>query len=224
MNCYFQKEALMSKDIEQVWHHRFLHRIHSGVRVKIQRKNSLFKQIHHDSKSSSFNQINPIKRLWFDSETSTLCQNDEKLLETTDNSSISYQTKPIFNNSFLRKNYLLKNMKSIGIQTIMIKQINRQTSCNLIKSTPVIIQKRRSTSSSSTSASDENSTQTDSTSTVSSTTTDTKENNDHSVRYRRNKNRNNNTIDTDIERKNNHINMKEFKIEKSNTHLSVIIH
>jgi hypothetical protein len=53
-----------------------------------------------------------------------------------------------------------KNMNSIGIQTIMKTQIDRQISCNLIKATLVFIRKSRSE----TSISDENSTDMESTS------------------------------------------------------------
>jgi hypothetical protein len=50
-------------------------------------------------------------------------------------------------------------MNSIGIQTIMRTQIDRQIWCNLIKATPVFIRKSRSE----TSISDENSTDMEST-------------------------------------------------------------
>jgi len=193
-----RNKIFIAKGIEQTWHRRVFHHIHSGVRVKIQRKYSSFikpvqQNIHHELKN----------------------QNGQKLLVSTNNSS---QTLPIVKDSFLRKNHLLeikqkdKNMNSIGIQTIMREQIDRQISCNLIKAPPILIRKSRS----STSISNENSTNTDSTpteiSTVSSSTTADS-----------NKSRNNNAIEINIERKNNHI-MKEFQMEKAVTHLSVIIY
>jgi len=179
--------------------------MHADVRVKIQRKTSLFiksvqQNIHHELKN----------------------QNGQKLLVSTNN---SHQIEPIVKDSFLRKNHFLeikqndKNMNSIGIQTIMRVQIDRQISCNLIKATPIRIGKTRS----STSISNENSTNTDSTSTETSTVSSSK-NHDYNARYRRNKIRNNNAIEIDIERKNNHINIKEFKMENPATHLSVIIY
>jgi hypothetical protein len=69
------------------------------------------------------------------------------------------------NLSFIKKHLLGikekdKNMNSIGIQTIMRTQIDRQISCNLIKVTPVFIRKSRSE----TSISDEKSTDIESTS------------------------------------------------------------
>jgi hypothetical protein len=197
----FRTKIRLAKGIKQAWYRRFSQNIHSGVRVKVQRKNSLFiEPIHHELKS----------------------------LETMENSSQNQSLISIFNNNFLRKNHSLekdKNLKSIGIQTIMITQTDRQTSCNLIKTIPILIQNSRSSSSiSKTLISNENSTHTDSTSTKtsidSSTTSDTNEHDDHNTRYRRNKNRNKNAIDTDIEQNNK----KEFKMEKATTHLLVIIY
>ncbi|CAF1038594.1 unnamed protein product [Rotaria sordida] len=244
------KEQLIIKGIQQAWNRQFLSNIHSGVRVKIQQqekiKNSSFikpihKDIHHkstSSSSSSFKQSNHIqsmlKRLWIESETSALSQNGQKSLEkcqySSQNQSLtSDQIKSILNNNLLRKNYSLginsknKNMNSIGIQTNIIQQIDRQTSCNILKSKKGFNKKSHSTSSSTvsiskTSISDENSTYTNSTSietsTISTTTTVSTKDNYHYYNQR-NKNRNNNAIDTDNEQKFNHIKIKEFQTEKS---------
>jgi hypothetical protein len=233
------KEVLIAKGIEQAWRRRFSYNIHSGVRVKIQRKNSLFiEPIHSKSKSVLSNPTNHIqsmlKRLWIESETSALSQNGQK----SDNPSkkdllTSYQTKPILNNSFLGKNHSLrsypkhKHVNSIGIQTTIIPKLDRQTSCDIVIPTSKHIQsshRHPSSSSSSssvseTSISDENSTHTDDTSPetseVSSSISGTKENRDYNTRYRRNKNRNNNSLDNDIERKNNCIKMEEIKTQLS---------
>jgi hypothetical protein len=234
MNCnnskydYPANEVLIDKGIEQAWCRQFLHNIHSGVRVKIQRKNSLLIEPVQSLKLSALNQTNHaqplLKRLWFESETSTLSHNSSE-----NQSFISYQTKPIFNHRSLKKNHLLgikqrdQNVNSIGIQTTMIRQIDQEISCNLVKSIPVLTQKNRSSATSITETSAPTSTSTE-TSTVSSsssttTTTDTNKNDNHHTRSRRRKNRNNNAIATHIKP----IDMKEFKTEKSIIQLSVII-
>lgn len=157
--------------------------IRSGIRVKVQRKNS--------------SAIEPIQQsIHQKSNVSALSQ---KTLETTSRLS---QTK-------FEKNNLFKiNQNDKGIQTIIIAQVDRQTSCNIVIPTSVINQNNRSSSfDSETSVSDENSTYTNSasteTSTVSTTTDGTSENYDRNARYREHRNRNNNATNTDIERKNN---------------------
>ncbi|CAF4547756.1 unnamed protein product, partial [Rotaria sp. Silwood2] len=147
------KEQLIIKGIKQAWNRRFLSNIHSGVRVKIQQqqnKTSSFiepirKDFHCQSTSSSSSkQTNHIqsmlKRLWIESETSALSQNGQKSLEKFQHSSLtSEQMKSTLNNNFFRKKYSLginyknKNMNSIGIQTNVIKQIDRQTSCDILR-------------------------------------------------------------------------------------------
>ncbi|CAF3344447.1 unnamed protein product [Rotaria sp. Silwood1] len=236
------KEQLIIKGIQQAWNRRFLSNIHSGVRVKIQQqknKNSsliepIHKDIHYQSLPSSFKQTNPIesmlKRLWIESETSTLSQNGRKSLEKFQHSSLtSDQMKSILNNNLFTKknslgiNYKNISMNSIGIQTNIIKQIDQQTSCNILRLRKTFSKKNRSSSSSTvsiskTSVSDDNSTYTNSTSIetstiTSSSTVSTKEN--HHYYNQCNKNRNNNAIDTENEQSFNHIEINEFQTEKS---------
>ncbi|CAF1201567.1 unnamed protein product [Adineta steineri] len=185
-----RKKILIDKGIKQAWNRRYSNQVHSGVRVKIQRKDN--QQIQSKSTlSDTTNHIQSIlKRLWIESETSVLNQ------------------KPVLNNSFLEK-----NMISIGIQTAGIRKIDQQTSCNIIR--PIVEKNRSSsTSLSETLTSDENSTCMNNslteTSTVSSTTSNTK----------KNKNRNNNAIDNDIECNDNQITIKEFITEKSKIQVS----
>ncbi|CAF3332839.1 unnamed protein product [Rotaria sp. Silwood1] len=189
------KEQLIIKGIQQAWNRRFLSNIHSGVRVKIQQqknKNSsliepIHKDIHYQSLPSSFKQTNPIesmlKRLWIESETSTLSQNGRKSLEKFQHSSLtSDQMKSILNNNLFTKknslgiNYKNISMNSIGIQTNIIKRIDQQTSCNILRLRKTFSKKNRSSSSSTvsiskTSVSDDNSTYTNSTSIETSTIT-----------------------------------------------------
>ncbi|CAF1298545.1 unnamed protein product [Adineta steineri] len=147
-----RKKILIDKGIKQAWNRRYSNQVHSGVRVKIQRKDN--QQIQ--SKSTSSNTTNHIqsmlKHLWIESETSVLNQ------------------KRVLNNNFLGK-----NMISIGIQTAGIPKTDQQTSCNIIEKN-----RSSSTSLSETLTSDENSTCTNNslteTSTVSSTTSNTKKN------------------------------------------------
>lgn len=135
-----------------------------------------------------------LKRLWFESEMSTLSENEQK----------SFQTNLTFNNRSPKKNHLLeinhKNqiLNSIGIQTTIIRQIDRRISCHLIQSS------RSLNSISDTTVSNEKSTHTDSTY-------------NHNDRYRRNRNRNNN-VHTE------QINTKDFKMKNSMTKLLVIMH
>ena len=177
------QEILKLKNIEPACDRQVFYNIHSGVRVKVQRKNSLVigpiqQSIHHKSDVLALNQ---------------------KILKTT--SSLS-ETK------FEKSNLLKINQKDKGIQTIMIAQVDRQTSCNIVIPTSVINQNNRSSSfDSETSVSNENSTYTNSasteTSTVSTTTDGTSEKYDRNARYQQNRNRNNNAANTDIERKSN---------------------
>jgi hypothetical protein len=169
-----RNKVLIAKGIEQAWCRRFFDKIHSGVRVKIQRKNSSF--------------IEPVQ------------QHTHHTLKTIPHSS---QMRSILHNTCLDK-----NMNSIGIQTTLIVQVDRQTSCNIIVPTTTLIKKSLFSSSSSateTSVSDEKSTQTNSTSTetstVSGTTADSSESDDHHARYQRN----NNAINTDVEQTNHHV-------------------
>jgi hypothetical protein len=188
-----RNKVLIAKGIEQAWSRRFFDKIYSGVRVKIQRKNSSFiepvqQHTHHDLKLSSSQQTNPMQTI------------ESKILKTIPHSS---QMRSILHNTCLDK-----NMSSIGIQTTLIVQVDRQTSCNIIVPTTTLIKKSLFSSSSSateTSVSDEKSTQTNSTSTetstVSGTTADTSESDDHHARYQRN----NNAINTDVEQTNHHV-------------------
>ena len=248
-NCQ-TKDVLLAEGLEQAWHRRYSSNIHSGVRVKIKNKDSsLFKpidqQIHRESKTFSFNPTNHVKsilkRLCIESETSALSQNGKSSLETIHHSFrnpsfTSHQMKSVLNNKLhkqihsLNINHQTKGRINIGIQTTIIKQIDRQTSCNI---EPLVIRQSRSSSSfpsstSKTSILDENSTYTNSststeTSTVSSTTASSTENRKHNDHYQCKNNRNNSAIDTDLERQHNRTKMTEFDMEKSTKQLSVII-
>jgi hypothetical protein len=236
-----KRKALIAKGIEQAWDRRFSDNIHSGVRVKIRQKSTDL--IHHyQLKSSSFDRTNRmesmLKHLWIESETSALCKNGQNSiaitnssLERTHNPSAdvsltSYQTKPIS----LKDNNCRQSLdiiqKDIGMQTTTIMRIDRQTSCDIIMPTSMVMKKNRKSRISSSSSDskisvsedieDTDSTSTE-TSTASSSTTARSETNDNYTRYRRNKNRNNNAIDDEIDCKDN-------QIENSIKHLPVIMY
>jgi hypothetical protein len=164
-------EELRENGILQAWRRQGLFNMHSGVRVKIKRKDSsLIESVQSQIHQSNLRVQSMLKRLRFESEMSILSNNEQR------------------KNHRLEIDHKNKIVNSIGIQTMIIRQIDRQISCHLISSSRNSI--------SDTSVSNENSTHTDSSTT-----------NESDSHHRWNRNRNNNAMDTKI-------NMKDFKMTK----------
>lgn len=178
--------------------------IHSGVRVKIPSK---FSFIPHPFQSNRVETM--IKRLWMESEASALCDQGEKPVETID--------RILKQNSPWKKPYLNEDLKStsIAVQTLIIEQIDREISCQLIQ-TNRSRSSSSSMSSSRTSTSNDHSNQTDTTSSTSSHSNTTDESQGENLNDTQ---QNNNAMKTNIER----VNIKDCKREKSIKLLRVFV-